>query len=98
MAATVTKLENRSRKPGAGAAGGPTVRASIDAFLDSPKIQGNPNTLRAYTNVLDGTGEQIGPDRALAGVDDDEIGEALATLWSKAAPSTWNRNRAAVGS
>jgi integrase len=96
MAATVTKLENRRRA--SGTACGPTVRASIDAFLDSPKIKGNPNTLRAYTGVLDRTGEQIGPDRALADVEDDEIGEALATLWSEAAPSTWNRNRAAVGS
>lgn len=98
MAATVTKLENRRRTPGTGAAGGTTVRASIDAFLDSPKITGNPNTLRAYTNVLDRTGKQLGLDRSLAGVDADEIGEALATLWGKAAPSTWNRNRAAVGS
>ncbi|MEU6262558.1 tyrosine-type recombinase/integrase [Saccharopolyspora shandongensis] len=98
MAATVTKLENRRRTPGAGAAGGPTVRASIDAFLESPKIKGNANTLRAYTNVLDRTGEQLGPARPLAGVVDAEIGEALATLWGEAAPSTWNRNRAAVGS
>jgi integrase len=98
MAATVTKLENRRRMPATGTAGGPTIRASIDAFLDSPSIKSNPNTLRAYTNVLDRTGEQLGPSRTLAGVDDEEIGEALATLWSRAAPSTWNRNRAAVGS
>jgi integrase len=31
-------------------------------------------------------------------VDDGEIGEALTTLWGEAAPSTWNRNGAAVGS
>jgi hypothetical protein len=60
--------------------------------------QGNANTLRAYTNVLDRIGEQLGPGRPLAGVDDGEIGEALTTLWGEAAPSTWNRNRAAVGS
>jgi hypothetical protein len=46
---------------------GVTVRASIDAFLDSPKIKGNSNTLRAYTNALDRISEQFGPDRALAG-------------------------------
>jgi len=103
MAATVTKLETRRRAPAAGAgatkaAGGPTVHAAIDAFLDSPKIKGNPHTLRAYTNVLDRIGEQLGTGRPLAGVDDDEIGAALDALWSEAAPSTWNRNRAAVGS
>ena len=43
MAATVTKLENRRRKPGTGAVSGPTIRASIDAFLDTPKVKGNPN-------------------------------------------------------
>jgi len=98
MSATVTKLENRWRRAGAGAVGGPTVRTSIDAFLGSPKIKGNPNTLRAYTNVLDRTSEQLGPGRPLADVGDSEIGKALATLWGEAAPSTWNRNRAAVGS
>ena len=50
MEATITKLETRRRSSGK-AAGGPTVRAAIDAFLDSPKVKGNPNTLRAYTNV-----------------------------------------------
>ena len=55
MAATVTKLEIRRR--GTGKAGGPTMRAAIDAFLDTPKVMGSPNTLRAYTNVLDRTAE-----------------------------------------
>jgi hypothetical protein len=96
MAATVTELQTRRGE--CGATGGVTVRASIDAFLDSPKIKGNSNTLRAYTNVLDRISEQLGPDRALAGAQDDEIGEALATLWGQTKPATWNRNRAAVGS
>lgn len=98
MTATVTKIDTRRPPPGTGKTGGPTVRAAIDAFLDSPKIKANPNTLRAYTNVLDRTGQHLGFGRPLAGVDDDEIGGALAALWSEARPSTWNRNRAAVGS
>jgi integrase len=96
MAATVTKLENRRR--GTGMASGPTVRAAVDAFLDSPKVKSNANTLRAYTNVLDRAAEVLGPDRALADVDDAEIGDALIELWGQAAPATWNRNRAAVSS
>jgi integrase len=95
MAATVTELEIRRRCSGAA---GPAVRASIDAFLDSPKVKGNANTLRAYTNVLDRAAELIGPGRELAEVDDDEVGDALATLWGQAQPATWNRNRAAVSS
>ncbi|MEV6140665.1 site-specific integrase [Nocardia sp. NPDC051990] len=78
--------------------GGPTVRAAIDAFLDTPKIKSNANTLRAYTNALDRTAEAIGPGRKLADVDDTEIGDALTELWGQTKPATWNRNRAAVGS
>jgi hypothetical protein len=36
------------------------MRAAIDAFLDTPKVKSTPNTLRAYTNVLDRTAEQVG--------------------------------------
>lgn len=100
MAAAVTALETRRRppRPGSGAAGGPSVRAAIDAFLDTPKIAGNPNTARAYANVLDRVAEALGADRALAEVDGGEIGEALTHLWGGAKPATWNRNRAALGS
>jgi hypothetical protein len=83
MAATVTELQ--TRRGDCGATGGVTVRASIDAFLDSPKIKDNSNTLRAYTNVLDRISEQLGPDRALAGAQDDEIGETLTTLADRSA-------------
>ncbi|MGQ0773174.1 MAG: hypothetical protein ACT4NY_01945 [Pseudonocardiales bacterium] len=98
MAATVTNMETRRRRGTGAAAGGPTIRASIDAFLDSPNIKGNPNTLRAYTGVLDRLAERLDADRALADVADSEIGDALTGLWDEAKPSTWNRNRAAVGS
>lgn len=98
MAATITTLETRRRGSGTAATGGPTVRAAIDAFLDTPKIKGKPNTLRAYTGVLDRTAGVIDADRKLAGVADGEIADALTELWSDAKPATWNRNRAAVGS
>ncbi|WP_018687219.1 hypothetical protein [Actinokineospora enzanensis] len=50
MVATVTELETRRTGTGGG---GPTVRTSVDTFLDSPRMKTNPNTLRAYTGVLD---------------------------------------------
>ena len=97
MAATVTKLEaQRGRQPST--AGGPTVRAAIDGFLDSPNVGANPNTLRAYASVLDRVGEEIDTRRRLAEIPDDEIAGALTGLWGDAKPATWNRNRAAVGS
>jgi hypothetical protein len=57
MAATVTKLAARRR--GASKTGALSVRTAVDAFLDSPKVAGNPNTLRAYTNVLDRVADRI---------------------------------------
>jgi hypothetical protein len=59
VAATVAKLETRRDRQQPPAAGGPTVRAAIDAFLDSPNIRATPNTMRAYTSVLDRVGEEI---------------------------------------
>src|SRR6202042_230973 len=56
---------------------GPTVRAAIDSYLDSPDVRANPNTLRAYTSVLDRVGEGIGTRRRLAEVLDHEIASAL---------------------
>jgi hypothetical protein len=96
VAATVTNLETQRGRQQSAKAGGPTVRAAIDGFLDSPNVKANPNTLRAYTSVLDRVGEEIGFRRKLATVHDDEIANALTELWGAAKPATWNRNRAAV--
>ncbi|MGH3858213.1 tyrosine-type recombinase/integrase [Actinokineospora sp.] len=96
MAATVTQLD--TQRAGTGKVGGPSVRAAVDAFLDTPNVKTAPNTLRAYTGVLDRAAEQLTPGRALADVTDTEIAAALTTLWGTAKPATWNRNRAAVTS
>jgi integrase len=101
MVVTVTKLKTRRRVRGAGQPVHPPswpFQLRWIAFLSSPKIKGNANTLRAYTGVLDRAAEAIGPDRALADVADTEVGDVLTELWGKAKPATWNRNRAAVGS
>ena len=82
MAATVAKLDaQRGRRPAE--AGGPTVRTAIDSFLDSPDVRANPNTLRAYTSVLDRVGEEVGSRRRLAEVADDEVADALTGLWGR---------------
>ncbi len=98
MAATVAKLDAQRGRQRPAEAGGPTVRGAIDGFLDSPDVRANPNTLRAYTSVLDRVGEEIDARRRLAEVSDDEIADALTGPWGGAKPATWNRNRAAVGS
>ena len=68
MAATVAKLDARRGRRRPAEAGGPTVRAAIDGFLDAPDVRANQNTLRAYTSVLDRVGEEIGASRRLAEV------------------------------
>ncbi|WP_329080935.1 MULTISPECIES: hypothetical protein [unclassified Streptosporangium] len=70
-----------------------TVRAAADAFLDS---LGNPNTVRNYAIGVGKTAERLGEMRPLASVADEEIGEALETIWGTTAVNTWNARRASV--
>ncbi|PZS22164.1 MAG: site-specific integrase, partial [Pseudonocardiales bacterium] len=74
------------------------VADAIEAFLTAPRLAGSPHTRRAYRDVLHRVADRLGPNRELADIDDNEIEVALTALWSSAAPSTWNRNRAAVSS
>jgi integrase len=74
-----------------------TLQTAADAFLSSQRCE-NPNTRRAYATVIDKLTAQLDPARQFADLDGSEIAHALVTLWGDAAPSTWNRNRAAVGS
>jgi site-specific recombinase XerD len=86
-----TRTSPRKRRP-------VTVAESIEEFLASPRCNESPNTHRAYSSVLYRVADRLDPERHLATVDDDKIGTTITTLWGKAAPSTFNRNRAAVGS
>jgi integrase len=74
-----------------------TLQTAVDAFLSSPRCE-NAHTRRAYATVIDKLIAQLNPARELADVSDSEIAHALHELWDTAAASTWNRNRAAVGS
>jgi site-specific recombinase XerD len=74
------------------------VGDAVKAFLATPRAATSPNTHRAYTDVLHRVANQLGPTRALTEVRDDEIGTLISRLWNGAAPTTFNRNRAAVGS
>lgn len=95
MAATVTAL-----RPSTGnQQHGPVlVIHAIEEFLASPRCNESANTRRAYTDVLHRLAELVGAHRPLAEVDDAEIGAAITSLWRNSAPTTWNRNRAAIGS
>lgn len=96
-AATVTELtprtsaRRRRQRP-------MTVAAAIEGFLATPRCHQSPHTHRAYLSALHRVADYLDPSRELADVGDHEIGEAISTLWGHSAPTTFNRNRAAVGS
>ncbi len=69
---------------------------AVDAFLGTPRFAASPNTHRAYTDVLHRLADLIGVDRQLDSVAENEIDVAFTALWGSSAPTTWNRNRAAV--
>lgn len=92
MAATVTAIGTRR------GAETPTVRAAVDGFLAAPRNQRSPHTARAYGNALDRMAAQLGADRLLAEVGEDQVHDALKKLWGESAPATWNRNRGIVAS
>jgi integrase len=85
MAARVTRLRPSTI----------TLQRTVDEFLSSTRCQ-NPNTRRAYAGVLDALLAELGPSRPLADVSGGEIAAVLRRRWGGAAPSTWNRNRAAI--
>lgn len=95
MAATVTDLGGRRPRLEADS---PTVRRAIDAFLAAPRNRASANTARAYALTLDRVAEQLGVGRPLVEVSEENLSTALEHLWGEAAPATWNRNRAVVGS
>ena len=93
-------MTGRKNKPPSGdvtaiRGGAVTLAEAANAFLSSPRAA-SPNTRRAYAGVLDRLATELGPHRQLAAVPGDEIAAVLCRLWGERAPSTWNRNRAAV--
>lgn len=72
-----------------------SVGDAADAYLDTLRV---PSTRRVYTQVIGRTVKAVGGEKALADVEDLEIGQALQNLWGDAAASTWNSRRAAVSS
>jgi site-specific recombinase XerD len=85
MAGTVTAITGGER----------TLGDAVDAFLAQPRPA---TTARTYTRTLERLAGELGRDRPLAGITDDELAAAVGTLWGGLAPRTWNRHLATVGS
>ena len=72
-----------------------TLGAAVDAFLAQPRPA---TTARTYTRTLEQLARQLGRDRPLAGITDEELADAASQLWGALAPRTWNRHLATIGS
>jgi len=60
------------------AGGERTLGAAIDACLAQPRPA---TTARTYTHTLEQLARQLGRDRPLAGVTDEELAAAASQLW-----------------
>jgi site-specific recombinase XerD len=85
VAGTVTALAGGER----------TLGAAVDAFLAQPRPT---TTARTYSRTLERLARELGRDRPLAGLTDEELADAAARLWGGLAPRTWNRHLATTGS
>src|SRR5436190_22800423 len=72
-----------------------TLGAAVDAFLAQPRPA---TTARTYARTLERLAGELGRDRPLAGVADEDLDGAASRLWSGLAPRTWNRHLATTGS
>jgi site-specific recombinase XerD len=77
------------------AGGERTLGAAVDTFLAQPRPA---TTARTYTRTLERLAAELGRDRPLAGVTDEELDAAASRLWGSLAPRTWNRHLATTGS
>ena len=77
------------------AGGERTLGSAVDAFLAQPRPA---TTARTYTRTLEQLARELGRDRPLAGITDDELDDAASQLWGALAPRTWNRHLATIGS
>src|SRR5690349_18403324 len=72
-----------------------TLGAAIDAFLAQPRPT---TTARTYTRTLEQLAGELGRDRPLADIADEDLDGAASRLWGGLAPRTWNRHLAITAS
>jgi hypothetical protein len=72
-----------------------TLGAAVDAFLAQPRPA---TTARTCTRTLERLAGELGRDRPLADIADEDLDGAASQLWGGLAPRTWNRHLATTGS
>ena len=74
---------------------GLSVGQAADAYVDTLQV---PTTRRVYAQIIAMAIDTLGRDRALADVQDLDVGRMLQELWGTAAASTWNSRHSAISS
>jgi len=74
----------------------PTLGPAVAAFLAAGDFA--PSTRAAYGKTLRALAGHLDTGRPVDQLRADELRDALAELWGSAAPATWNRNAATLGS
>jgi RNA polymerase sigma factor (sigma-70 family) len=70
------------------------LAAAVAAFLARPGL--SPETVRKYGQTLDRLRGALGDGLPLAALTPQAVAGVFVTEWSRAAPATWNRHRAAL--
>ncbi|MCO1661168.1 sigma-70 family RNA polymerase sigma factor [Pseudonocardia humida] len=89
--AAALRPEPAPRQP---AGGGPGLGEAAAAFLARPGP--SPGTVRSYRQTLDRLRRDLGDDLPLCALSPEAVARVFASAWSRAAPATWNRHRAAL--
>uniref|UniRef100_UPI001C5D369A site-specific integrase n=1 Tax=Pseudonocardia nigra TaxID=1921578 RepID=UPI001C5D369A len=92
--ATHSPKQHRAPASPATAGSGPTLGAAAAAFLARPGP--SPASVRSYGQTLDRLRRELGDDLPVTALTPASVARVFAAAWSRAAPATWNRHRAAV--
>ena len=68
----------------------PTLGHAAAAFLARADLA--TQSQRSYSQTLNRIVAELGDDSPLAGLDSDQLSEAIAGAWGACAPATWNRH------
>jgi integrase len=89
-------LLRRAERLPAGDDAGPTLERAAAEFLSRADL--GPQTVRSYGQTLRRLVRAVGGQLPLASLTADQVAQAFATAWGRAAARTWNRHRSAARS
>lgn len=73
-----------------------TLAQAVDRFLSQPDLA--PSTISSYRQTLDVLTAEVGPSVPVEELSAVDLAEVATRRWACAAPATWNRQVATIGS